>query len=249
MHMSPYSGSWFPSKYALCIIYKNLIWYIRCMQYSIFCRKNNELQKYASHFWGHGGHLRSHFCSWWGQVTSNWSKTLKGGIMKSLPFIWYVTCHWIRKSHCWGHGGHLRSCFWSWWDQMTSNWSKTLKGRILKSLPFIWYVTWQEIHKSHCCGHGGHLRSHFWSWWGQMTSNRFKTLKGQILKSLPFVWYVTRRGLIFFPQGGGGGRVQVNWAKKLLILLNFLNIWTKSCLMAKKSQKSQQTKSGPPPLH
>ena len=27
--------------------------------------------------WTHGGHLKSHFRSWWGQMTSNWSKTLK----------------------------------------------------------------------------------------------------------------------------------------------------------------------------
>ena len=88
---------------------------------------------YASHCCGHGGHLRSHFWSCWGQMTSNWSKTLKGRKLKSLPIIWYVTWHGIRKSHCCGHGSHLRSHFQSWWGQMTSNWSKTLKGRILKS--------------------------------------------------------------------------------------------------------------------
>ena len=38
----------------------------------------------------HGGHLRSHFRSRWGQMSSNWSKTLKGRILKSLPFIWDV---------------------------------------------------------------------------------------------------------------------------------------------------------------
>ena len=61
----------------------------------------------------------------WGQVTSNWSKTLKGRILKSLPFIWYVTWHWIRKSHCCGHEGHLRLHFQSGCGQMTFSWSKT----------------------------------------------------------------------------------------------------------------------------
>ena len=77
------------------------------------------------------GHLRSCFRSWLGQMTSKWSKTLKCRILKSLPFIWYVTWHGIRKSHFCGHGGHLRSRFRSWWGQRTSNWSITLTGRIL----------------------------------------------------------------------------------------------------------------------
>ena len=111
------------------------------------------------------------FRQWWGQMTSNWSKTLKGRILKLLPFICYFVCQGIRKSNCCGHGGHLRSHFRSWIGQMTSNCSKTLKSQILKSLPFIWYVTWNWIKKSHCCGHGGHLSLHFRSWWGQMTSN------------------------------------------------------------------------------
>ena len=143
---------------------------------------------------------------------------------------------------------------------MTSNWSKTLKGRILKSLPFIWYVTWHGIRKSHYCGHGGHLRSRFRSWWGQMTSNWSKTLKCRILKSLPFIWYVTRHGLIFFdfflilvPNGGeGGGRAQVNRAKKTPDFTEFSKNMDKIMPNGeKKSQKSQQTKSGtpPPPLN
>ena len=68
-----------------------------------------------SHCYGHGGHLRSYSGLWWGQMTSNWSKTLKGWILKSLTFIWYGTWHGISKSHCCGHGGHLRSHFQSWW--------------------------------------------------------------------------------------------------------------------------------------
>ena len=44
--------------------------------------------------------------------------TLKGRILKLLPFIWCVTLHGIRKSHCCGHWGHLRLHFRSWWGQM-----------------------------------------------------------------------------------------------------------------------------------
>ena len=54
------------------------------------------------------GHI---FWSWWGQMTSNWSKTLKGRILKSLPFIWYVTWHGICKSHCCVHEGHKGHIF------------------------------------------------------------------------------------------------------------------------------------------
>ena len=87
---------------------------------------------YVSHCCGHAGHLRSGFRSWWGQMTSNWYTTMKGQILKSLPFIWYVTWHGIRKSHCCGHGGHLRSSvkwytpftscqFWPIWGSLSKN--------------------------------------------------------------------------------------------------------------------------------
>ena len=146
-------------------------------------------------------------------MTSNWSKTLKGRILKALPLIWYVTWQGISKSHCRGHGCHRKSHFRSWWGQMTSNFSKTLNGRILKSFPFIWYVTWHGIGKSHCCGHGGNLRSHFRSWWDQMTSNWSKTLV--ILQSLPFIWYVIWHGIQKSHCCGHGGHTfglgEVKW--------------------------------------
>ena len=75
-----------------------------------------------SHFCGHRGHLRSHFRSWWGQMTfnyskvmkgqmtSNWSKKFKVQILESLPFIWIVTWHAITKSLCCCcHGRYVNS--------------------------------------------------------------------------------------------------------------------------------------------
>ena len=50
----------------------------------------------------------------------------------------------------------------------------------------------------------------------------------------------------FFLRVGVGYR---STEQKTSVLLNFLKIWTKSCVMAKKLQKSQQTKSGPSPPH
>ena len=78
-----------------------------------------------------------------------------------------------------------------------------------------------------------------------------KILKGRIMNSLPFIWYVTRHGLIFFgPQGGGGGvGYRSTEQKKLLILLNFLKIRTKSCLMAKKNHRNLNKRSQDPPPH
>ena len=42
----------------------------------------------------HGGHLRSHFRLWRGQLTSNWSNTLKVQIVESLSFI---DMSWLEK--------------------------------------------------------------------------------------------------------------------------------------------------------
>ena len=56
---------------------------------------------YESHFCGHGSHLRSHFRSWCGQITSNLSKTLKGRILNSfdmsLDMVWFFFLQNIRS--------------------------------------------------------------------------------------------------------------------------------------------------------
>ena len=96
-------------------------------------------------FCGHGGHLRSHFQSKRGQMTSNWTKILTGQLQDSLFFIWSVTLHRLWNIHFCGHGGRLRSHFWWKEGQMTSNGYLIYADKLLMSFPFIWYVTLYKL--------------------------------------------------------------------------------------------------------
>ena len=137
--------------------------------------------------------LRSHFRSYWGQMTSKWSEMLTGELLDSLSFLCYVTQYWLWNTNFCDHGGNLRShgC------QMTFNWYL-----IHQDGPYLSFDMSHDI-----CGE--FLLVHWRSYGGQMTAKLSEMLTSELLKSLSFIWYVTWYWLwnIFVMEVVWGGHI------------------------------------------
>ena len=173
-------------------------------------------------------------------MTCNWSKTLNGRILKSLPFIWYVTWHGIQK----------RSLLWSWRSHFRSNDLQLIKTYIRRSKTEV--ITIHLIYHMTCDTKV--IAVVMEVTFSVMVRSNDLQLVLSIERSntwvITFHLYVTRHGFFYFflghqTQGPRGGEVtrpdKTGDSKKISRFYWIEKIYRQN------HKKSQQTKSGPPP--